>query len=325
MNIFGTKLRLSIFGESHSDCIGICLDGVPSGISLNEEDFSLSLARRRTGAKGTSPRREDDKPHIISGVYNGYTTGAPLTILFYNKNVNSKAYEDLRYWPRPGHADYSASVKFHNFNDPRGGGHFSGRLSLGLVAAGVIAHKIIQNTLADFSAKASIYEIGGSKDWEDLLNQAIKEGDSLGGIIECKTSALPAGYGEPFFDSIESLISHLAFSIPGLRGIEFGDGFKAAKMKGSEHNDTWIYKDGGLQSNTNGAGGINGGISNGNPLYFRLAFKPSSSISKTQNSYDLQLGKNIDKSIRGRHDVCFALRCPVIVESITYIALAQLL
>lgn len=320
MNSYGTNLRISMFGESHGDLIGVIMDGVPAGIALKEEDFLKDLGRRKSGGKGTTPRIESDMPKIVSGAHNGFTTGAPLTVVFQNGNTISKDYSQFRNVPRPGHADYTADIKFNSFNDIRGGGHFSGRLTLILVAAGTVAKKIA----GDIRFSASIKQIGGSDNpeaWDGIISAAMAEGDSVGGIIECVCTGVPAGLGEPFFNSLESEIAHLAFSIPGVRGIEFGDGFSSAAMKGSEHNDSFIDKQG--HTATNGAGGINGGISNGNPVVFRIAVKPTSSISKAQHTLNFASGEMEDFSVKGRHDACIALRCPVIVEAIAAIALAQ--
>lgn len=320
MNSYGSNFRVSIFGESHGNAIGVVLDGIPAGIPLAEEDFIADLDRRRSGAKGTTPRKESDAPHILSGVFDGCTTGAPLAILFENGNTISKDYSQFREIPRPGHADFTAQVKHNFFNDIRGGGHFSGRITLTLVAAGVVAKKI----LGDIKVNARITAIAGIDDptgWDAAIEAAMAEGDSVGGIVECICTDVPAGLGEPFFNSLESEIAHLAFAIPGVRGIEFGDGFAAAAMKGSEHNDCFIDTEG--HTATNGAGGINGGISNGNPIVFRIAVKPTSSISKVQHTANFITGEIEEFSVKGRHDACIALRCPVIVEAIAAIALAQ--
>ena len=320
MNSYGTNFRISIFGESHGKLIGVAMDGVPAGISLSEEDFMADLNRRRSGARGTTPRKEDDIPHIVSGTFEGCTTGAPLTVVFENNNTISKDYSLFREIPRPGHADFTAQVKHNFFNDIRGGGHFSGRLTLALVAAGVVAKKILGN----IRINAQITAIAGLADpskWDAAIEAAMAEGDSVGGIVECICTDVPAGLGEPFFNSLESEIAHLAFAIPGVRGIEFGDGFAAAAMKGSEHNDCFIDTEG--HTATNGAGGINGGISNGNPIVFRIAVKPTSSISKVQHTANFITGDIEEFSVKGRHDACIALRCPVIVEAIAAIALAQ--
>ncbi|MEG1088541.1 MAG: chorismate synthase [Bacteroidales bacterium] len=318
MNTYGDKLRISIFGESHGPMIGVILDGVPAGIPLTIEDFLPDLARRKSGAKGTTPRKEDDLPQIVSGICEGCTTGAPLTITFQNKNINSVDYSSFRELPRPGHADFVAQTKYNFFNDISGGGHFSGRLTLVLVAAGVIAKKLI----GPIKISAVIKEIGGEKEnWQQIIDDAIAKGDSVGGIIECTCNNIPIGLGEPFFNSLESQISHLVFSIPATRGIEFGDGFKAATMKGSQHNDCYIDNEG--HTLTNGAGGINGGISNGNPIIFRVAIKPTSSISKPQTSYNFITEQVEEFSVKGRHDACIALRCPVIIEAVAAIVFAN--
>ena len=320
MNSYGTNFRISIFGESHGKLIGVAMDGVPAGISLSEEDFMADLNRRRSGARGTTPRKEDDIPHIVSGTFEGCTTGAPLTVVFENNNTISKDYSLFREIPRPGHADFTAQVKHNFFNDIRGGGHFSGRLTLALVAAGVVAKKILGNIKINAQITASAGLADPSK-WDTAIEEVMAEGDSTGGIIECTCTGVPAGLGEPFFNSLESEIAHLAFSIPGVRGIEFGDGFAAAAMKGSEHNDCFTDIDG--HTATNGAGGINGGISNGNPIVFRIAVKPTSSISKVQHTANFITGEIEEFSVKGRHDACIALRCPVIVEAIAAMALAQ--
>ena len=319
MNSFGRIFRVSIFGESHGPCIGVVLDGVPEGIELSEADFAKDIARRSPGAKGTTERREKDEPHIVSGIYDGHTTGAPLTIVFNNEDTQSADYELFDAIPRPGHSDYVAAVKWDWANDPRGGGHFSGRMTLPIVAAGVVAKK----TLGKIKFKSAITQIGGCDDssrWQELLDGAIGEGDSLGGVVECRISGVPIGLGEPFWDSVESLISHAVFSIPGVRGIEFGDGFAAAAMKGSQHNDPF-GPEGPLK---NGAGGINGGITNGADIVFRVAFKPTSSIARAQQTFNFQKQAMDTLEIPGRHDVCFALRTPVIVEAMSAIVLADL-
>lgn len=321
MNSFGRIFRVSIFGESHGDGIGAVLDGVPSGMELSREDFESDIRRRAPGAKGTTPRKEADEIEILSGVYDGHTTGAPLAFIFRNQNTRSGDYSQFEATPRPGHADYVAQVKWEGANDPRGGGHFSGRITLPIVAAGVVAKK----SLGDIGVSARIIEIGGERDgarWASLLETATEEGDSLGGVVECTVDGLPIGLGEPFFDSVESLISHAVFAIPGVRGIEFGDGFQAARMKGSEHND--LFGEDGYPQ-TNGAGGVNGGITNGAPLVFRVAFKPTASIARPQKTWNFKTRKMDTLEIGGRHDVCFALRTPVIVEAMAAIVLADLL
>ena len=321
MNSFGHSFRVTVFGESHGPVVGVVLDGVPAGIELCEEDFAEDIVRRSPGEPGTTARKEADKPQILSGVFNGHTTGAPLAIVFENANVRPEDYAQFAATPRPGHADFVAAIKFDGNNDPRGGGHFAGRLTLPLVAAGVVAKKVLEGI--KFSSQ--LVALGGSEDpskWEELIAQAAKEGDSLGGVVECVIENLPIGVGEPFWDSVESMISHAIFAIPGVRGVEFGDGFRAAAMKGSEHNDPF-GPDG--RPAKNGAGGINGGLTNGAPVVFRVAFKPTSSIGKPQETYNFESGSCETLTVGGRHDVCFARRCPVIVESVAALVLADLL
>jgi chorismate synthase len=319
MNSFGRIFRLSIFGESHGNGIGVVLDGVPPGINLAAEDFLPDLTRRRSGGKGTTPRIEPDLPELLSGVYNGFTTGAPLTVLFRNTNTKSSDYDNLRDMPRPGHSDFTARIKFDGYADPRGGGHFSGRITLGLVAAGVVAKKII----SPVKISSQILELGGDTDIARAIDNITDCGDSIGGIIQCKATNMPKGLGEPFFGSVESTISQLIFSIPAIKGIEFGSGFGAARMRGSEHNDAYISVEG--KTRTNNAAGINGGISNGNDLIFRIAVKPTSSISLPQETINMKTGTMETLKVEGRHDVCIALRVPVVAEAAAAVALADLL
>ena len=478
MNSFGRLFRVSIFGESHGESVGIVIDGCPAGMPLTVDDFLPDLERRKGGTqKGTTPRQEEDLPIFKSGIFNNKTTGAPITILFENKNIRSGDYEKQRDVPRPGHADFVAHKKFAGFEDYRGSGHFSGRLTVALVAAGVIAKKILNLTpnpspkergtagsglpgyitntadqwkvvsayakenrqnsteaedklwqelrnrkvkeckfrrqhpiegyIPDFvclekklvvevdgdyhneeeqkridhfrtvtlqknnyrlirfsnedvlqkmdwvleqieevlqsgvnppsplekgsegevlnkiKITSSILEIGGEKDLEKGLQKAIDAKDSIGGIIECRAEGLPVGLGEPFFDSAESLLSHIVFAIPAVRGVEFGTGFAAAKMFGSEHNDAIENLEG--KTRTNYAGGIVGGLTNGNELVFRIAIKPTSSTPKEQNTLNWQTGKVENASVKGRHDLCIALRVPVILEAITAVVLADLM
>lgn len=322
MNTFGRLFRVSMLGESHGECVGVLLDGVPAGMALSKEDFAEDLSRRKGGAAGTTQRKEEDAPEIMSGIFNGKTTGAPLLVLFGNKDARSGAYESLRDTPRPGHADLVARQKFGGFEDYRGGGHFSGRLTAPLVAAGVVAKKM----MAPVKARARIIEIGGAgddKDMEKAVADAMKSGDSVGGVVECRVIGLPAGLGEPFFDSAESLISHAVFAIPAVRGVEFGSGFASARMRGSECNDAILDASG--KTATNNSGGINGGITNGNELVLRVAVKPASSIAKPGKTVDLKTGKGAPLSVPGRHDACIALRVPVVLEAAIMIALADLL
>jgi chorismate synthase len=319
MNSFGRIFRVSIFGESHGIQIGAVIDGCPAGIPLTEDDLKEDFARRRAGGRGTTPRIEPDLPRIVSGVFRGKTTGAPLTVVFENTNIKSGDYENLWDQPRPGHADYTAQQKYGGFNDPRGGGHFSGRITLGIVAAGVIAKKIIN----PLSVTATLIEAGGNSDISAAVEKAIKAKDSIGGIIECRCNNMPVGLGEPFFDSAEALIAHMIFAVPATRGIEFGSGFRAAAMKGSEHNDRIIDEHG--TTATNFAAGINGGITNGNDIVFRVPIKPTSSIGIGQDTYNFKEKTVNTLLIEGRHDVCIAIRIPVVIECATAIVLADLM
>jgi chorismate synthase len=307
-------------GESHGALVGIVIDGCPAGLSLTPADFSSDIDRRKGGSMlGTTPRKEADLPILATGVFQDKTTGAPLTIFFKNENVRSSDYEKQRSIPRPGHADFVANRKFGGFEDYRGSGHFSGRLTLCLVAAGVVAKKI----LSEINIAARLTEVGGASTPEAGIQRAIEQKDSVGGIVECVVTGLPIGLGEPFFDSAESLLAHLAFSIPAVKGIEFGSGFAAARMTGTEHNDSLIDASG--KTKTNHAGGLVGGLTNGNPLIFRLAIKPTSSTPKEQTSWNWESGEQEHFSIKGRHDLCIALRVPVVAEAIAAMVVADLM
>ncbi|MBS1745135.1 MAG: chorismate synthase [Bacteroidetes bacterium] len=331
MNSFGRLFRVHIFGESHGESVGVCMDGVPAGLSLSTEDFLEDIERRKGGTqKGTTPRQESDLPIFKSGLFNNKTTGAPLTIIFDNNNTRSGDYAKQRSVPRPGHADFVASKKFGGFEDYRGGGHFSGRLTVCLVAVGVVAKKLLaqitgeQNTsVAGITVKSSILEIGGEQDLEKGLQKAIDAKDSIGGIVECRVNNLPLGLGEPFFDSAESLLAHAVFAIPAVKGVEFGAGFNAAKMFGTEHNDAIIDASG--KTKTNHAGGIVGGITNGNELVFRIVVKPTSSTPKEQQTLNWETNQIESFSVKGRHDLCIALRVPVVLEAVTAMVLADLM
>ncbi|HON19230.1 MAG TPA: chorismate synthase [Salinivirgaceae bacterium] len=318
MNSIGRYFRIALFGESHGETIGIIVDGVKAGIKLSAEDFTTDLSRRKPGKEGTTGRIEDDIPRIVSGVYNGFTTGAPISILFDNHNVKSRDYDFIREFWRPGHADFPAEKKFGGFNDPRGGGHFSGRLTLSIVAAGVIAKKVLHGV----TIESKILQIHGSANWENEITIAKQRNDSVGGIVECRVDGLPVGLGEPFFDSVESVISHIIFSIPAIKGIEFGSGFASALMYGSEFNDVYLDADG--HTLTNHSGGVLGGLSTGNSLIFRVAVKPTSSIGIPQTTYNKQSGNIESLTLEGRHDTCIVLRVPVVLEAATAIALADL-
>ena len=318
MNSFGRIFRVSLFGESHGNEIGVVIDGCPPGITIREKDFEKDLTRRKPGKQGTTARIESDVPKIISGIYKEKSSGAPIAIIFSNKDTQSSDYQKFIDMPRPGHADFTSRIKYKGFNDLRGGGHFSGRLTAPLVAAGVVAKKII----GKIKISALLLEAGGTVNIENAIKSAEAAKDSIGGIVECRIKNIKPGLGEPFFDSVESMISHIIFAIPGIRGIEFGTGFKASAMKGSEHNDLIISADG--KTATNNHGGINGGITNGNEVIFRAAVKPTSTISVNQKTYNFKTNKIEELSAKGRHDICFALRIPAIVEAAAAIAIADL-
>ena len=320
MNHIGRLFQINIFGESHGKGVGILLDGVKPGIKLSEEDFAIDLSRRKSGGLGTTPRIEPDEIIIESGVFNGYTTGAPILLRFLNTNTKSKDYSNLVTHPRPSHSDYTASIKYDGFNDYRGGGHFSARLTLGIVAAGVVAKKIISAV----SFETKIVNLNGCEDntkFQDILKDAVENEDSVGGIVKIKATGVPQGLGEPYFDSLESTIAHLLFSIGGIKGVEFGIGFEGASLKGSEYNDLIVSGDGTTKTNNNG--GINGGISNGNPIEVKVFVKPTPSIGRPQETYNFKEGKVSELKIEGRHDAAIILRSCVVLEACVAIALAD--
>jgi len=322
VNAFGRVFRMQIFGESHGASVGLVIDGCPAGLPLSQEDFLKDIERRKGGIqKGTTPRKEDDLPIFKSGIFNGKTTGAPIAIFFENNNTKSQDYEKHRAVPRPGHADFTAHHKYGGHEDFRGGGHFSGRLTVCLVAAGVIAKKLL--SLHQIQVQANIESIAGEPDIEAGLQKAIAAKDSVGGIVSCRTSGLPIGLGEHFFDSVESLISHAVFAIPAVKGIEFGAGFAAASMFGTEHNDAIMDATG--KTKTNHSGGVVGGITNGNDLFYRIVVKPTSSTPKEQSSLNWETNEVEKFSIKGRHDLCIALRVPVVLEAVTAMVLTDLM
>jgi chorismate synthase len=318
MNSFGQNIRFQIFGESHSHSIGGILDGIPSGIKVDFQLIQSNLERRKSNSFATTPRKETDEVQFFSGIKNGITTGTPIGFALENKTHKPEDYH-FEKTPRPGHSDFTQMMKYGENADISGGGHSSGRLTAALIVAGSIAQMAI--SLVKFEAK--IEEIGGKKDWEELLKKTAEEGDSLGGIVSCTISGIPAGIGEPFFRSVESALSQMMFSIPGVKAIEFGAGFLSAEMLGSEFNDPIIDKSG--KTSTNNTAGISGGITNGNDIYFRLAFRPTSSIKKPQKTINLETGETQDLQVEGRHDVCYTLRTPVIVECASALAIADLM
>ena len=322
MNTFGRLFRVSIYGESHGQSVGVIVDGVKPGIKLDKDDFMSDLSRRKSGGLGTTPRIEADDVIIESGVFEGYTTGAPVLLRFLNQNTKSKDYSNLVFQPRPGHSDFTAKNKYNGYNDYRGGGHFSGRLTLGIVSAAVIAKKMLKGISFDTKI-VNLYGETNPAKFNDILVDAVKNRDSVGGIIEIKVKGVPIGLGEPYFDSLESTISHLLFSIGGVKGVEFGVGFDGVKMKGSEFNDPIIDEKGTTKTNNNG--GINGGISNGNPITLKVFMKPTASIGTTQETYSYRENKVSSLEISGRHDAAIILRGMVVCEDAVAIALADAL
>lgn len=320
-NSFGSKFRIDIWGASHAPEIGVRIGGVPQGIALSEADFEADLSRRRASAKGTTARHEKDIPTIVTGVVDGLTTGEAIEIVFSNGDTRSSDYSQFEHHPRPSHVDFTARAKYGNDVDLRGSGQFSGRMTVLLVAAGVVAKKIVQTV----NYKTSIVEIGGSRnvaEFQSIIEAAMRDGDSVGGVVECRAKGIEVGVGEPFFDSVESVIAHLMFSVPAVKGVEFGSGFEGVRFRGSERNDCFV--DGEGHTATNNEGGINGGITNGNELVVRVAIKPTPSISCPQMTYNKTLGEVAPLQIKGRHDACIALRAAVVVESVVAIALAEL-
>ena len=320
-NSFGSKFKLSIWGASHTPEIGVRIEGVPQGIALSEADFEADLSRRRASAKGTTARHEKDIPTLRAGVVNGITTGEPIEIVFQNGDTRSSDYSQFENHNRPSHIDFTARTKYGSEVDLRGSGQFSGRMTVLLVAAGVVAKRVVGNI--DYNTE--IIEIGGSRDkshFSDIVAAAVADCDSVGGVVECRAKGIAVGLGEPFFDSAESIIAHLLFSVPAVKGVEFGSGFDGVKLRGSERNDCFV--DGEGHTATNNEGGINGGITNGNDLVVRAAIKPTPSIAREQMTYNKALGEVAPLVIKGRHDACIVLRAAVVVESVVAIALAEL-
>ncbi len=326
-NTFGNQLTVTVFGESHGTGLGVVLDGVAPGISVDEDFIRAQLAKRRPAGKISTARQEQDEYTIQSGVFNGYTTGTPICITIPNTAQHSKDYSATRSLARPGHADYTAYCKYHGFEDYRGGGHFSGRITAGLVAAGAILIPALEKK--GIKIETRIVRCGGVEgDFEAMraaIEKAAEEGDSVGGILETVITGLPAGVGEPWFDSIESLLSHGLFSIPAVKGVSFGDGFDLVDQKGSEANDPYRMQEGKVVTSKNSNGGINGGISNGMPILVRTAIKPTPSIYKKQETVDFIKNEEADLQIQGRHDPCIVHRAGVVVDSICALVVADLL
>ena len=349
---WGKNLKISIFGESHGQAIGVTIDGLQPNFVLDMNEISKYMAKRKPGGQFATPRKEDDLPQILSGVFNGKTTGAPLTAVIFNNNTKSGDYDQMSQVARPGHADYTAFVKYEGANDYRGGGHFSGRLTACLVFAGAVCSQILKSQGIDIVAHISsianikdkpfdmfvsddvkqkldsdypvIDDEAGEK-MKEAVSLAREEGDSVGGTVECMVLGLPAGVGSPMFDGVENKIASIMFGVPAVKGIEFGLGFESAKVKGSQNNDEFFVEDDQIKTKTNNCGGILGGISNGMPITFKVAFKPTPSISKMQNTIDFKTNQNATIEVKGRHDPCVVMRATPVVTAVTAIAVLDLL
>jgi chorismate synthase len=318
MNTLGTIFRVTSFGESHGYGVGCVIDGCPPGIPVDLATLQKEVDRRRATSSQHTPRQEPDRVEVLSGVFEGKTSGAPIVCLIQNMVVDSSTYDEFRYVPRPSHADFPRYVKYHGYADHRGGGRFSGRITAGLVAAGYFARKVLK----DIQILASITEIGGSLTAH--VDCSMLQGDSLGGIIECNIQNLPVGLGEPVFDTVEGELAKALFAIPGIKGIEFGTGFALARMRGSQANDQFCIEEDAVRTLTNHSGGILGGMTSGMVLTFRVAVKPTPSISLPQRSVDLRTMEEKSITIEGRHDPCIVFRAVPVVEAVTAIVLADL-
>ena len=353
--MWGSKIKLSIFGESHGNAIGITIDGLPAGFSIDMDKIMMEMARRAPGKSSLStPRKESDIPEILSGYFEGKTTGTPLCAIIRNSNTKSKDYSKLKDVMRPGHADYTGAIRYKGFNDYRGGGHFSGRITAPLVFAGAICKQILE--VKGIIVSAHINSIGKIKDCsflesdisDELLNSfkekelplintkledemrheilsARSSGDSIGGTIECAILGVSPGIGDPFFDSVESTLAHLMFSVPAVKGIEFGKGFDISKMRGSEANDEYYLENGNIKTKTNNNGGILGGITNGMPIIFNVAIKPTASIFKEQNAVNIVTMEETTLCIEGRHDPCIVQRALPVIEAVAAIGITELM
>jgi chorismate synthase len=349
---FGREFKIHVFGESHGECIGVSIEGCLPGLEIDKDLIQVELDKRHPGTGHlVSSRKESDKVTIQSGVFNGRTTGAPITLMVSNTDVDSSSYEAIRTTPRPSHADYTSRIKYSGFNDYRGGGFFSGRITVAYVMAGSIAKFLLRSK--GYEVLAHTVQVGKERVTREVSNEeirsnvysnpvrcadtqsverlqteivnAIREGDSVGGIIECRVLGVPVGIGEPLFDSVESVISQAMFSIPGAKGIEFGSGFKGASMRGSENNDPLIVRNSDVDWGKNDAGGILGGITNGTPVVFKVAFKPTPSISKEQQSVNLETMEETSLYVQGRHDPCIVPRAVPVVEGLTAVAFTDLM
>jgi len=347
-NSFGKLFAITSFGESHGRCVGIVVDGCPAGLPITEEDIQREVDRRKPTSPIATTRAEEEKVEILSGIFNGHTTGAPIGLLVWNKDIDSSEYEKTRFLPRPGHADYTAFMKYGGFNDFRGGGRFSGRITASFVMAGAIGKKLLN--VIGVEVLAHTIEIGGiraepkefdeiranveknslrcadseaAKEMLKVIEQAKGEGDSVGGIVEGIALNVPVGLGEPVFDTLEGDLAKALFAIPSVKGVEFGSGFSAAGKRGSENNDPFIIKDNKIVTLTNNAGGILGGISNGMPIVVRVAVKPTSSIAKSQETVNIKNMESASLAVKGRHDVCIVPRAVPAVEAMMAVTLCD--
>lgn len=322
---FGNKIKVSIFGQSHSSAIGVTIDGLAAGFEIDMKKLQEFMNRRAPGnSKMSTPRKEADKPEFLSGLVGNVTCGAPVTAIIKNTNTKSSDYEYMKDVPRPGHADYTAHVKYGGYEDVSGGGHFSGRLTAPMCIAGGIFKQILEEK--GISIHAEIEEVGGEKnDIEGVVMAAAADNDSVGGIIKCVVTGLPAGFGEPMFDGLENRIAAAIFGIPAVKGIEFGRGFDAARIKGSENNDEFYFEDGNVKTRSNNHGGILGGISSGMPIEFRVAFKPTPSIGRNQGSISYSGQTNSVICVKGRHDPCIVPRAVPCVEAACSMAVIDLM
>ncbi len=343
---YGENLKLSIFGQSHGPAIGMTLDGIPAGLPVDLDQLQAFLNRRAPGQNGWStPRKETDKPEFLGGIFDGYTCGAPIAAVIYNQNTRSSDYSPLLHTPRPGHADYAAHVKYGGFQDAAGGGHFSGRLTAPLCIAGGLCKQWLEK--CGIAINAVVSQIGhiksdphfdtvcvngfpvsdpdAAKEMTELIEKTRAAGDSLGGVIACRINGLPAGIGEPMFGGVESKLAQIVYGIPAVKGVEFGDGFRVAESTGSQCNGTISAENGRITIENDGNGGINGGITNGMPVTFRVAIKPTPSISMVQNTVDLQTTENTTIEIKGRHDPCIVPRAVPVVEAAAAIAIYDLI
>jgi len=344
---YGENIKLTIFGQSHSPAIGMTLEGIPAGVKIDHDELNAFMKRRAPGQNSYStPRKEADEPEFLSGIAGDTTCGAPISAIIRNTNTRSKDYEELKRIPRPGHADYTAEIKYDGFQDHAGGGHFSGRLTAPLCIAGGICKQILESkgikimtriaSIKDICDKGELTEPTDKKDFPvvddeqgkkmiELIEEEHKKGDSVGGVIECVITGLPAGIGDPMFDGMENRIAAVVFGIPAVKGIEFGAGFAAAGMTGSENNDEFCICDGKVMTKTNNCGGILGGITNGMPLTFRVAIKPTPSIAKKQMSVDLMTMKETELQVKGRHDPCIVPRAVPCIEAAAAIAICNVM